>query len=924
MNAFKALATSLCVAMLVATQTSWAQQLESWVGVGYGHDPFGSARYQWTDSGASHAETEGGYETVWNNRPSVFKGGAIADSTYGRLSQALTVNVNNVDTRSHHASANTRWSDVLTAIGSRGQGVLRVTMRFTAAVEGSVTAGTDIWINGTRVAARASTSRMIVYDVPMTFGSPFSLEVAMLKPEFQGNVTLSANGQTAQGSASFELEVTGVDVLDGSGQVVHNAKVGSRSCTRYHPQGGEIPVGRVYVHPGATGTGSGVNWQNAVTNLRDAIEVAKLGGTACPITEIWVAAGVYTPDQGFAALAGDRQAHFPMLTRLQMLGGFAGFETHAHERDPATNVTILSGDLLGNDPMGGRADNSVSVVRAGAGTGMVLDGFVIRGGYSTGGNDGAGLRITGSSPMIRDCVFIDNETGRYGGATFATGTSAPRFERCRFEGNTAGQGGAFAAIDSVTSVTFEECVFNANRAVSTTVTATGGALFTTGSSPTSLVVNRCEFYQNRHGAISATHVQVTDSIFGDVGAGNTTGRVGGGAIRARSGSVRNSVFRGNQSSDVPNQGSFVGGGAIHNDTDGSMLIEGCTFEANHSARHGGAVFTRTATLQDCTFSGNTTPLTDGTGGGVFASGTAVIRGCTFDANEGLQGLAIHSTGARLEGCVVRHHVVPGNRVVVYMNGGVLDACQIIDNTGSIALLLTGGVVTVANSIIARNDTGILPWRNNAGTRVVHCTVVNNSRGLRAIENGVANLRFVNSILHSNTANIHTSIATRPELLIEHSIVQGGFAGPGAGADIISGNPAFVDSAGGDYRLLANSPAIDRANNARYPTNVRTLDLLGQPRFHDDTGTTDRGIPGGVGGAVLADLGAFEFQGTSCSADCDTSTGPGVLDIFDFLCFGSKFAAGDPYACDFDMSTGPGICDIFDFIAFQNTFAAGCP
>ncbi len=62
----------------------------------------------------------------------------------------------------------------------------------------------------------------------------------------------------------------------------------------------------------------------------------------------------------------------------------------------------------------------------------------------------------------------------------------------------------------------------------------------------------------------------------------------------------------------------------------------------------------------------------------------------------------------------------------------------------------------------------------------------------------------------------------------------------------------------------------------------------------------------------------------CHPDCDTSTGPGILDIFDFLCFGSKFAAGEPYACDFDMSTGPGICDIFDFIAFQNAFAAGCP
>ncbi len=63
---------------------------------------------------------------------------------------------------------------------------------------------------------------------------------------------------------------------------------------------------------------------------------------------------------------------------------------------------------------------------------------------------------------------------------------------------------------------------------------------------------------------------------------------------------------------------------------------------------------------------------------------------------------------------------------------------------------------------------------------------------------------------------------------------------------------------------------------------------------------------------------------ACYADCDPSTGPGVLDIFDFLCFGNRFSAGDPYACDCDMSTGGGVCDIFDFLCFGNAFNAGCP
>jgi hypothetical protein len=63
---------------------------------------------------------------------------------------------------------------------------------------------------------------------------------------------------------------------------------------------------------------------------------------------------------------------------------------------------------------------------------------------------------------------------------------------------------------------------------------------------------------------------------------------------------------------------------------------------------------------------------------------------------------------------------------------------------------------------------------------------------------------------------------------------------------------------------------------------------------------------------------------ACYPDCDSSTGIGVLDIFDFLCFQNRYDVGNTYACDCDTSTGPGVCDIFDFLCFQNAFGAGCP
>ena len=76
------------------------------------------------------------------------------------------------------------------------------------------------------------------------------------------------------------------------------------------------------------------------------------------------------------------------------------------------------------------------------------------------------------------------------------------------------------------------------------------------------------------------------------------------------------------------------------------------------------------------------------------------------------------------------------------------------------------------------------------------------------------------------------------------------------------------------------------------------------------------------GTNYEDISDNDFSIT-CYADCDQSTGLGVLDIFDFLCFQNSFVNGETYACDCDTSTGP-VCDIFDFRCFQDAFVGGCP
>jgi hypothetical protein len=60
--------------------------------------------------------------------------------------------------------------------------------------------------------------------------------------------------------------------------------------------------------------------------------------------------------------------------------------------------------------------------------------------------------------------------------------------------------------------------------------------------------------------------------------------------------------------------------------------------------------------------------------------------------------------------------------------------------------------------------------------------------------------------------------------------------------------------------------------------------------------------------------------TPCYANCDGSPAPSPLNVNDFICFQSRFAAQDPYA-DCDHS---GVLNVNDFVCFQSSFAAGCP
>lgn len=155
--------------------------------------------------------------------------------------------------------------------------------------------------------------------------------------------------------------------------------------------------GLIYVDANAGGADNGTSWSDAYVHLQDALDLANANPSAD--YEIWVAAGVYHPDEDSSGnrTDGDPSQSFVIAhDNVEMYGGFAGWEKSRVERDWETNVTVLSGDIDGNDATDGHGvtddwrdiagSNAHTVVFLNAihhgsiTNATVVDGFTVTGG----------------------------------------------------------------------------------------------------------------------------------------------------------------------------------------------------------------------------------------------------------------------------------------------------------------------------------------------------------------------------------------------------------------------------------------------------------------------------------------------------------------------------------------------------------------
>ncbi|MEW6439563.1 MAG: putative metal-binding motif-containing protein [bacterium] len=397
------------------------------------------------------------------------------------------------------------------------------------------------------------------------------------------------------------------------------------------------------------------------------------------------------------------------------------------------------------------------------------------------------------------------------------------------------------------------------------------------------------------------------------------------------------ITRGYTDGSVVVNGAGMQNGSFDASLVSNTTVANCTFVANKSGYHAGAIFNDLGglTVRNCVFQENTAM---NRGGAVlsYATGYAtVIADCRFLQNTGKSGGAVYFTGDTGPNSIAdtafveNHAFVTGSTscdgaAIVCDSDTTITGCTFQGNTavryGTVATYGDAGkTITILNSVFSGNSVqygGGVCINGSSGDLgsviVLNCTFSGNAASMsgggiynRGKTLGVDSLfTITNSVLWGDTVN-EIAVGTGGAPTVSYSDVdQDGYEG-------VNGNirlaPLFVG--GGDFHLAAGSPCVNAGTDAGVYSDLDgdTRPLLGGFDMGSDEYSGD-----------CWDLDSDTYADVQCGGDdCDDgelAVNPGALegpfgdptcsDGLDNDCDGTADAAD--LSCAF--CTDPGQCD----------------
>jgi hypothetical protein len=225
---------------------------------------------------------------------------------------------------------------------------------------------------------------------------------------------------------------------------------------------------------------------------------------------------------------------------------------------------------------------------------------------------------------------------------------------------------------------------------------------------------------------------------------------------------------------------------------------------------GGGIYMAGGLVVDCAVSNNVLGYWCGNGGGIYMAGGTVLRS-TISSNNCI-GVNITS-----------FPVLKGGGL--YMTNG----CQVLNSTIRANVGRDGGGVYMVGNAVLRNCLvadqlkGGGVYLAGAGT-IDNCTIAGNYdyapdgwNGLKMTAGTVSN-----TIVYANRTTISGTVATgvsKSGGTFDYGISEVALAG----GDNLVGDPRFLDTAKGNYRLGKGSPAVDSGTNAAWMTGTTDRD-----------------------------------------------------------------------------------------------------